>query len=215
MGNLHVFRTIQMRKGEAVVDTIRGFADSSALESGEVMYEIEGAGARVKANINRVIGEEAGEQFLKIKKVVFLGTGVPNTTFVDNRKKSALFSVEVDYEHFIEANSVISSEEFERRSEQFEHEGLTGVVIDFTLDQYLDYIRYSDLATRDFTADSGINMVVLDFLGRENARRKKQLFSEVKFWKELKKLDPDFYRTLMEKRAKSLRGNDNSLKTDL
>lgn len=34
-GQLHVFRTIQYRTGEAVVDTPRGFADAQSLESGK------------------------------------------------------------------------------------------------------------------------------------------------------------------------------------
>lgn len=34
-GQLHLFRTVQMRTGEAVIDTPRGFADAKSLESGE------------------------------------------------------------------------------------------------------------------------------------------------------------------------------------
>ena len=63
-GQLHIFRTIQYRTGESVIDTPRGFADSKSLEAGKQMYEVEGVGERVKANMTRIIGEEAGKNFL-------------------------------------------------------------------------------------------------------------------------------------------------------
>src|SRR3990172_6119098 len=58
-GQLHLFRTIQMRTGEAVIDTPRGFADKA--ESGEQMYDLEKSGARIEGTMQRIVGEETGE----------------------------------------------------------------------------------------------------------------------------------------------------------
>ena len=211
-GNLHIFMTIQMRKGEAVVDTVRGFADQKALESGEQMYEIDGAGERIKTNITRVIGEEAGKQLLKIKRITYLGAPVPNTTFVDNDKKSAMFAVEVDYDHFIECNKVITEEEFQRRREQFEHEGLRGIIIDLTLEQYVNYMRDSALRTRDLTADAPSNIVVIDFLWRRLREKESRLErsqsiakKQTEFWKHRKRTNRQRYLEEMTEMARFLK----------
>jgi len=67
-GQLHLFRTFQMRTGEAEIDTPRGFADSKSLENGQQMYDIENSGDKVKANMKRIVGEESGEA-LQIKEL--------------------------------------------------------------------------------------------------------------------------------------------------
>ena len=211
-GNLHILRTVQMRKGEAVIDTVRGFADQKVLEGGEQMYKIDGAGERIKTNITRVIGEEAGKQLLKIKSITYLGAPVPNTTFVDNNKKSAMFAVEVDYDHFIECNKVITEDEFQRRREQFEHEGLTGVIIDMTLEQYVNHVRNSALRTRDLTADTPSNMVVIDFLWRKLGEKESRFErsqsitkKQIEFWKYRKRTNPQGHLEEMAERSRFLK----------
>lgn len=149
-GKLHLFRTIQYRTGEAVVDTPRGFADAQSLESGQQMYDVEGAGSRVEGNMKRIIGEEAGKKLLDIKRIVYLGAPRVNSSFVTS--KSALFGVEVDYDSFTQSNKVVSEEEFQRRKEQLQHEGLMGIVLDMTIDQYANYKRDSEVS-RDMAAD--------------------------------------------------------------
>lgn len=195
-GQLHLFRTIQMRTGEAVIDTPRGFADAKSLESGQQMYDVEGAGDRVTANMKRIVGEESGEA-LKIKRVVYLGAPRVNSAFVTS--KSAIFGVEVDYDAFVTAQKVVSQEELQRRKEQFEHEGIVGDVLDITLPQYVDYKRDSDLA-KDMAADFGTDTVVIDFLERrltdlaqiEEAQRR-HLAAEGQANREFKETDPEGY----------------------
>ena len=176
------------------------------------MYEIDNSGERIKANITRVIGEEAGEQLLQIKAITFLGAPVPNTTFVANDKKSAMFAVEVDYDHFIACNKVMGEGEFERRREQFEHEGITGLVLDLTLEEYVNYVRNSSLRTRDLIADAPANTVIVDYLYRSAQAERKILErakilmrQQAEFWKHRKKTDPEGYLEEMHKRAEFLR----------
>lgn len=161
-GQLHVFRTIQMRTGEAVIDTPRGFADAQTLENGQQMYDVEGSANKVTTNMKRIVGEESGDA-LQIKRVVFLGSPKVNSSFVTS--KSAIFGVEVDYDHFVTAQKIVTPEELKRRQDQFEHEGLVGDVLDITLPQYVEYKRNSDLA-KDMAADFGTDTVVIDFLER-------------------------------------------------
>lgn len=195
-GQLHVFRTIQMRTGEAVIDTPRGFADAKSLEGGQQMYDVENAGDRVTANMRRIVGEESGDA-LKIKRVVFLGAPRVNSSFVTS--KSAIFGVEVDYDAFIKAQKVVSAEELQRRKEQFEHEGLVGDVLDVALPQYADYKRDSELA-KDMAADFGTDTVVIDFLEREltnlakkEKRQRQILTAEGQANREFKQDDPEGY----------------------
>jgi len=195
-GQLHVFRTIQMRTEEAVIDTPRGFADSKSLENGEQMYDVENAGDKVTANMKRIVGEESGDA-LKIKRVVFLGSPRVNSSFVTS--KSAIFGVEVDYDAFIKAQKVVSPEELQRRKEQFEHEGLVGDVLDITLPQYADYKRDSDLA-KDMAADFGTDTVVIDFLernltdlARKESRQRQILAAEGQANRDFKQEDPEGY----------------------
>ena len=197
-GKLHLFRTIQYRTGEAVVDTPRGFADSKSLETGQQMYEVETAGSRVEANMKRIVGEEAGKKLLDIKRIVFLGAPRVNSSFVTS--KSALFGVEVDYNAFTQSNKVVSDEEFQRRREQLEHEGLMGIVLDMDVDQYVNFKRDSEVA-RDMAADSGTDIVVMDWLATKLeaanqvvSERQSTLKTFTNVFKELKKANPDSYR---------------------
>ncbi len=172
-GQLHLFRTIQMRTGEAVIDTPRGFADAKSLESGEQMYDVENSGEKVTANMRRIVGEESGDA-LQIKRIVYLGAPRVNGAFVTS--KSAIFGVEVDYDAFIKAQKVVSPEELKRRKEQFEHEGIVGDVLDITLPEYANYKRDSQIS-KDMAADFGTDTVVIDFLERgltEVAAREKR-----------------------------------------
>lgn len=200
---LHLFRTIQYRTGEAEADTPRGFADSKALESGQKMYDVEGSGARVQANMQRIIGEESGDA-LQIKRVLYLGSPRVNGSFVPADSKigegrSALFGVEVDYDAFITSQKVVTETELRRRKEQEEHEGLTGDILDFTLPQYANYKRNPDIA-KDMAADFGTDTVVIDFLEKsltnlttlDNAR-KRHLTAEGEANRQFKQEDPEGY----------------------
>lgn len=202
-GQLHLFRTIQYRTGEAVIDTPRGFADSKALESGQQMYDVEGAGSRVEGNMKRIIGEEVGKKLLDIKRIVYLGAPRVNSSFVVS--KSALFGVEVDYDSFTQSNKVLSDEEFQRRREQLEHEGLMGVVLDMTIDEYTNYKRDSEVS-RDMAADSATDIVAIDWLATrlESANqvvgeRQNTLKTFTQVFKELKKANPESYKEAWQK----------------
>jgi hypothetical protein len=196
-GKLHLFRTIQMRTGEAVIDTPRGFAEKKELDDGQQMYAaIEDNGPKIVGNMQRIVGEESGDA-LQIKRVTFLGSPKVNSSFVTS--KSAVFGVEVDYAAFVTAQKVISAEELQRRREQFEHEGLVGDVLDFTLPDYADYKRDSSLV-KDMAADFGTDTVVIDFLERELtslAQREKHqreiLTAEGQANREFKQDDPEGY----------------------
>lgn len=166
------------------------------------MYEVENAGDRVKANMTRVIGEEAGERLLNIKRVVYLGAPRVNSSFVTS--KSALFGVEVDYETFVQANKVVSDEEFARRKEQLGHEGLMGVVLDMNLDQYVDYKRDSEIS-RDLAADSATDIVVMDYLAEHLGEVKAKLLKKeqgrksfVGLLKRMKDNDPAAYKEILK-----------------
>lgn len=178
-GQLHVFRTIQMRTGEAVIDTPRGFADSKSLESGEQMYDVANSGEKVTANMRRIVGEESGDA-LQIRRIIYLGAPRVNGAFVTS--KSAMFAVEVDYDAFMHSQKVVSSEELERRKEAFEHEGLVGDVLDITLPEYTNYKRDAQIS-KDMAADFGTDTVVIDFLERrltdlaQKEKRQKEILS--------------------------------------
>lgn len=159
-GELHVFRTIQMRTGRAVLDTPRGFADADSLANGQQMYDVDGAEAKVTGNMQRIVGEETGDA-LEIKKIVFMGEPRVNGSFVTS--KSAVFGVEVDYKKFIASQKVVKPEELARRQEQFDHEGLVGAVVDMTLPEYVAYKQASDV-DKDMAADHGTDAVVINFL---------------------------------------------------
>jgi hypothetical protein len=195
-GQLHVFRIVQMRLGEAVIDTPRGFADQAALESGEQLYDIENSAGRVEANMQRILGEEAGD-VLKIKRIIYFGSPRVNSSFVIS--KSAIFGVEVDYEAFVSGSKIITGEELRRRVEQFKGEGIVGGVLDIPLESYIEFKRDSSVP-KDMAADFGTDTVVIDFLAeqvealREHTQRTKaQLSAEVEANKKLKKEHPEIY----------------------
>ncbi len=195
-GELHLFRTIQMRTGKAMIDTPRGFADAKSLENGEQMYDIENSKDKVNANMKRIVGEESGNA-LQIRRIVYLGAPRVNSSFVTS--KSAIFGVEVDYRAFITSQKVVNQKELERRKEQFEHEGLVGDVLDFTLPQYANYKRDSQIS-KDMAADFGTDTVVIDFLERgltdlsqKEKRQRNILTAEAKANQEFKKEDPKGY----------------------
>jgi antirestriction protein len=195
-GQLHLFRTIQMRTGEAVIDTPRGFADAKSLENGEQMYDVENSGEKVTANMRRIVGEESGDA-LQIRRIVYLGAPRVNGSFVTS--KSAIFGVEVDYDAFIQAQKVVSPEELQRRKEQFEHEGLIGDVLDITLPEYANYKRDAKIS-KDMAADFGTDTVVIDFLERgltdlaQKERRQREILSaEGQANREFKQEDPTGY----------------------
>jgi len=195
-GALHLFRTIQMRTGEAVIDTPRGFADAKSLEGGQQMYDVENAEEKVTANMQRIVGEESGDA-LQIKRIVYLGAPRVNGAFVTS--KSAIFGVEVDYDAFIKAQKVVSPEELQRRKEQFEHEGIVGDVLDITLPEYANYKRDSQVS-KDMAADFGTDTVVIDFLERgltdlaqKEKRQSEILSAEGQANREFKQEDPKGY----------------------
>jgi hypothetical protein len=188
-GELHLFRTIQMRTGEAVIDTPRGFADSKALEGGQQMYDIDNSGDRVKGNMQRIVGEESGDA-LRIKKIKYLGAPRVNSAFVTS--KSAIFGVEVDYDAFITSKKVVTEAELQRRREQFEHEGLVGDVLDIPLSEYVNYKRDSQIS-KDMAADFGTDTVVMDFLAQNLDRSRRILTAEGEANRAFKKEDPRGY----------------------
>lgn len=202
-GDLHVFRTIQYRTGEAEIDTPRGFADSKALETGEKMYDIEGSADRVTANMRRIVGEESGDA-LKIKRIVYLGAPRVNGSFVPADKqigegRSAVFAVEVDYEAFKKSQKLVTPQELQRRKEQEEHEGLKDDILDMNLTQYANYKRHSSL-NKDMAADFGTDTVVIDFMEKHitdltgKVQRQAQILTaEGQANREFKAEDPEGY----------------------
>jgi hypothetical protein len=155
---LHVIRTVQLRQGKAVIDTVRGFATAEERENGIQMYDLDQAQDAIVANITKLLGEEAGQ--LQVEQMIYLGTTIPNTTFTDSQ--TAFFAVQVNYEAFIKAQkSVLSLQEAVRRQEAFEHEGIVSHFIDMTVDQYMELMRNSGIPM-DATANYGTSFVVMD-----------------------------------------------------
>lgn len=162
-GEMHIFRTLQQRTGEVVLDTPRGFAPKKEREDGTVQYDIDSpdAESRVEGNLKKVLKDETGKGLLKIKKITYLGAPRVNTSFVTSQ--SAMFAVEVDYDNFLKHQNITSPEEIQRQEEQYEHEGMLGKILDMNVDEYLSY-RSSSEINRDLTADSPSDMIVMDFL---------------------------------------------------
>ncbi len=198
-GQLHLFRTIQMRTGEAVIDTPRGFAEKKQLENGEQMYEeIEKNGEKITGNMKRIVSEESGDA-LKIKKVVYLGSPRLNSSFVVS--KSAIFGVEVDYDTFMKNKKIITQKELERRRKVFEHEGIVGDVLDIPLSEYINYKRDSKLS-KDMAADFGTDTVVINFLA-ENLDKSKRVLSKLgKTRRTFKRENPAGYAKHIAQEAK-------------
>jgi hypothetical protein len=168
-GKLHIFRTVQMRGGQASVDTFRGFADSKTLASGKHIYQVEGSEQKVNDNITKIVKEEGGEKFLNIKKVEFLGSHVVNKTFVTS--PSALFAVEIDYDTFVKSKNVVTEEEAKRQKEQFEHEGITDIVVDMTVEEYEHY-KTNPAISKDMAADSATDTILIRHLQEELEKQK-------------------------------------------
>jgi hypothetical protein len=153
--NLHIFRTLQMRTGRLVVDTPRGFADNQMLNDGEEIYTADRV--QVTKNLEKIVKEEAGN--MVIKNIDFLGADICNTSCIIS--KSAFYSVEVDYEKFLLLSKMITTSESQRRSQQFEHEGLIGGILDMTVQEYLEYKRNPHI-TKDITADKVSDQIILN-----------------------------------------------------
>lgn len=156
-GKLRIFRTLQLRNGRVYVDTIRGFADSTSLEDGTVLYDLEKAEDRIYSNITKAIKDEGGQKLLNIKKITYLGAPVVNSSFVSSQ--SATFAVEVNYELFRKFSQVITANELQRRQEGFAHEGLTEYIIDMSVSEYLGY-KLDPTIIRDNAADGPSDIVL-------------------------------------------------------
>lgn len=203
-GHLHVFRTLQYRTGEVVVDTPRGFADHNTLVEGKPLDDLDNAEGNVRSNLERIVGEETGD-VLDIKKIVYLGSPRANTTFVTST--NGFFGVEVDYDKFMRNSKIISVQELERRREQFDHEGIMGSVIDMDMTEYANFKRDSSIS-RDLDADGVTDIVVIDFLAKrieDLERRAKtdrdRLHDEVGVLRELKNENPEAYEAYKNVRA--------------
>jgi len=187
-GELHLFRTLQIRNNKAMIDTARGFADAEARADGTQMYQIEGSEERVAGNLKRIVKEEGGEKFLAIKKITYLGAPFVNSTFVTSQ--SAFFAVELDYDHFKQLNSVVDAEEATRRKEQFEHEGQLDVILDMTLEEYVAYKNDPEI-NRDLAADGPMDILVigmmLGYLQKQEELLGKRTNRMVEFARRLKK----------------------------
>lgn len=195
-GQLHLFRQVQMRTGEAVIDTARGFAKT--LEGGPQMYDVENSSSEIRDSMKKIAGEESG-QALKIKRVTYLGAPRVNSTFVTS--KSAIFGVEVDYDEFLESQKFITEEELQRRNEQFEHEGLVGAAVDIPLPEYVNYKLDSNLS-KDMAADFGTDTVVIDFLAKNLSKAKRILTREGEMRRRFKSENPVGYVQHMTTEAK-------------
>lgn len=185
-GEMHLFRTVQMRTGEAVIDTPRGFAKDLL---GGQMYDVENEGENVQVSMKKIVSEETGDA-LRIKKVTYLGAPRVNSSFVTS--KSAVYGVEVDYEAFVENQKIITEKELQRRNEQFNHEGLMGAVVDFPLSEYVNYKRDSAVS-KDMAADFGTDTVVMDFLAQKLSRAKRILTEQGQMRKRFKQDNPEGY----------------------
>lgn len=185
-GEMHLFRTIQMRTGEAVIDTPRGFAKDLL---GGQMYDVENEGENVQGSMKKIVSEETGDA-LKIKRVTYLGAPRVNSSFVTSR--SAVFGVEVDYEAFLKNKKVVTEEEYRRRNEQFQHEGLVGGVLDIPLSEYVNYKRDSEIS-KDMAADFGTDTVVMDFLAQKLGKAQRILSKQGEIRRKFKQDNPEGY----------------------
>lgn len=162
LGKLRIFRTLQLRNEQIHVDTIRGFADSTTLDSGQVLYDIEHAEDQILKNIYKVVKDEGGTK-LKIKNIIFLGSPVVNSSFVTSL--SATFAIEVDYQKFRTLSQVKTTEELIREEEAFKHEGLTSFIIDMSFAEYIGY-KLDPSIIRDLTADGPSDAIVNYYIAR-------------------------------------------------
>ncbi len=68
--------------------------------------------------------------------------------------------------NLIKSNKVVTQEEMIRLQDAEDHEGLTGAVLDMTIDEYTNYKRDSGI-DRDMAADSPSDIVVIDWLAHK------------------------------------------------
>lgn len=155
--DLHIFRTLQMRTGRLIVDTPRGFATSTMLESGEQIYDADRNQAT--SNLLKIMKEETGK--LEIKEISYLGADICNTSCITS--KTALYAVEIDYIKFKQFSGIITDEEYTRRNDQLQHEGLIGGIVDMTVQEYLLYKNNSNI-TKDMTADCISDLIIMNHL---------------------------------------------------
>jgi hypothetical protein len=186
-GQLHIFRTIQMRTGEAMIDTPRGFAEKKALEDGTQMYaDIEENEKQIATSMKKIVSDETGEA-LQIKRIRYIGSDRVNSSFVTS--KSAVFGVEVDYDAFLKNKRVVALEELKRRKEQFEHEGIVGDVLDMTLSQYVEYKRDSDIS-KDMAADFGTDTIAILDMFEQQEKTEQERQDRLKLIKDTKESSP-------------------------
>lgn len=159
-GQLHIFRTLQMRCGRLVVDTPRGFASADMLNGREQIYTANPD--QVRANLVKIVKEETGA--LIIRDTDFIGADICNTSCIIS--KSACYAVEISYSKFIKTSVVLTQKECNRRAGQLQHEGLIGGVIDMTVEQYLAYKNNPNIV-KDMTADHISDLIIMRYLSKK------------------------------------------------
>lgn len=157
LGQIHIFRTLQLRTGRLIIDTPRGFCPQTMLENGEQIYDT--SPEKVIETLRKILKEETGD-ILQIKGIHYLGADIINTSCVTS--KSALFAVEVDYKKFLQLSTVLTTDEFQRRQEQMQHEGLLGTIIDFLPEEYLSFSNSPDII-KDMAADTVSNRIMMNY----------------------------------------------------
>ena len=157
LGQIHIFRTLQLRTGKLIIDTPRGFCPQVMLENGEQIYNTNPE--KVIETLKKILKEETGD-ILEIKDVTYLGADIINTSCVTS--KSALFAVKVDYNKFLQHSSVLTPDEFQRRQEQMQHEGLLGTIIDFLPEEYLAFSNNVNII-KDMAADTISNRIMMNY----------------------------------------------------
>lgn len=156
-GDLHLFRTIQIRNNRVLLDTPRGFATQKILENGEQIYNLEPD--QIIINLNEIMAKETGK--LVIESITFLGADISNSSCIISQ--SALFAVKINHDKFLDFSKLITSEESQRRSQQFKHEGLIGGIIDMSTKDYLAY-KNNPKIIKDMTADKISDLILINFL---------------------------------------------------
>lgn len=150
---LHIFRFVQLRQGKPVLDTPRDFTPEIKDDK-----QIENIADPVQKALKRVLNEETGDSLMAIKRIIFLGQPIANSTLIGS--PSPFFAVQVDYKNFLKHYKVVDQKELQRRKEQFKHEGITGVMIDMTLEEYINYKK--DIGIKhDLAADGSSDIVVI------------------------------------------------------
>jgi len=80
------------------------------------------------------------------------------------------------------------------------------------LEQYVNHVRNSALRTRDLTADTPSNMVVIDFLWRKLGEKESRFErsqsitkKQIEFWKYRKRTNPQGHLEEMAERSRFLK----------